>query len=219
MKNAPARLLSEFLGVFFLCLVALGAVTNSAGLTGAAIANGFVIFAGICAFGHTSGAHFNPAVTTALALTKRISVVDALGYVAAQILGGIAAAGVWQLMTDAWQGVPQLASGVSMTQGLIAEIIATFMMMIVIMGVAVDKRGSFAIIAGLPIGLAITSLIFFAGPISGAAMNPARWFGPALINGDLSNALVWILGPIVGAIAAAFVYDIIMKPARDEFHL
>ena len=215
MKNAPARLLSEFLGVFFLCLVALGAVTNSAGLTGAAIANGFVIFAGICAFGHTSGAHFNPAVTTALALTKRISVVDALGYVAAQILGGIAAAGVWQLMTDAWQGVPQLASGVSMTQGLIAEIIATFMMMIVIMGVAVDKRGSFAIIAGLPIGLAITSLIFFAGPISGAAMNPARWFGPALINGDLSNALVWILGPIVGAIAAAFVYDIIMKPARD----
>jgi len=215
MKNALARLLSEFLGVFFLCLVALGAVTNSAGLTGAAIANGFVIFAGICAFGHTSGAYFNPAVTTALALTKRISVVDALGYVAAQILGGIAAAGVWQLMTDAWQGVPQLASGVSMTQGLIAEIIATFMMMIVIMGVAVDKRGSFAIIAGLPIGLAITSLIFFAGPISGAAMNPARWFGPALINGDLSNALVWILGPIVGAIAAAFVYDIIMKPARD----
>jgi len=118
-------------------------------------------------------------------------------------------------MTDAWQGVPQLASGVSMTQGLIAEIIATFMMMIVIMGVAVDKRGSFAIIAGLPIGLAITSLIFFAGPISGAAMNPARWFGPALINGDLSNALVWILGPIVGAIAAAVVYDHIMKPARD----
>jgi MIP family channel proteins len=215
MKNAPARLLSEFLGVFFLCLVALGAVTNSAGLTGAAIANGFVVFAGICAFGHTSGAHFNPAVTTALALTKRISVVDALGYVAAQILGGIAAAGIWQLMTDAWQGVPQLASGVSMSQGLIAEIIATFMMMIVIMGVAVDKRGSFAIIAGLPIGLAITSLIFFAGPISGAAMNPARWFGPALINGDLSNALVWILGPIVGAIAATFVYDRIMKPARD----
>lgn len=215
MKNAPARLLSEFLGVFFLCLVALGAVTNSAGLTGAAIANGFVVFAGICAFGHTSGAHFNPAVTTALALTKRISVVDALGYVAAQILGGIAAAGIWQSMTDAWQGVPQLASGVSMTQGLIAEIIATFMMMIVIMGVAVDKRGSFAIIAGLPIGLAITSLIFFAGPISGAAMNPARWFGPALINGDLSNALVWILGPIVGAIAAAVVYDHIMKPARD----
>jgi MIP family channel proteins len=215
MKNAPARLLSEFLGVFFLCLVALGAVTNSAGLTGAAIANGFVVFAGICAFGHTSGAHFNPAVTTALALTKRISVVDALGYVAAQILGGIAAAGIWQLMTDAWQGAPQLASGVSMSQGLIAEIIATFMMMIVIMGVAVDKRGSFAIIAGLPIGLAITSLIFFAGPISGAAMNPARWFGPALINGDLSNALVWILGPIVGAIAAAVVYDRIMKPARD----
>ena len=214
MKDAPARLLSEFLGVFFLCLAGIGAITNQAGLTGVALAHGLAIFVAICAFGHISGAHFNPAVTTALALTKRIAPVDALAYIAAQIVGGIAAAGIWQSMTSSWQGVPSLSSGVTVTQGLVAEIMTTFMLMIVIMGVAVDKRG-IAIIAGLPIGMAITADIFFAGPISGAAMNPARWFGPALINGDLTNAVVWIVGPLVGAIAAAFVYDIIVKPARD----
>ena len=215
MKDAPARLLSEFLGVFFLCLVGIGAITNQAGLTGVALAHGLAIFVAICAFGHISGAHFNPAVTTALALTKRIAPVDAIAYIVAQLVGGLAAAALWGSMTNGWQGVPALASGVTVTQGLLAEIVTTFMLMIVIMGVAVDKRGSFAIIAGLPIGMAITADIFFAGPISGAAMNPARWFGPALVNGDLSNAVVWILGPLVGAVAAAFVYDIIVKPARD----
>jgi MIP family channel proteins len=215
MKDAPARLLSEFLGVFFLCLAGIGAITNQAGLTGVALAHGLAIFVAICAFGHISGAHFNPAVTTALALTRRIGAVDAVAYIVAQLVGGLAAAALWGSVTSNWQGVPALATGVTVTQGLIAEIVTTFMLMIVIMGVAVDKRGSFAIIAGLPIGMAITADIFFAGPISGAAMNPARWFGPALINGDLGNAVVWILGPIVGAVAAAFVYDIIVKPARD----
>lgn len=215
MKNAPARLLSEFLGVFFLCLVSIGAVTNQAGLTGVALANGLLIFAVVSAFGHVSGAHLNPAVTTALALTKRIAPIDALAYIAAQIVGGIAAAGIWQWFTHAWQGVPTLASGVTTAQGVVAEVLITFMMMLVIMNVAVDKPGSFAVLSGLPIGMAITANIFLAGPISGAAMNPARWFGPALIKGDLTHAVVWTVGPLVGAIAAAFVYDIIFKPARD----
>ena len=87
--------------------------------------------------------------------------------------------------------------------------------MITIMGVAVDKRGTFAIVAGLPVGLAITADIFFAGPATGAAMNPARWFGPALVNGSLSNALVWVVGPLLGAVIAAYLYDVVIKPAKD----
>ena len=86
--------------------------------------------------------------------------------------------------------------------------------MVTIMGVAVDSRGSFSAINGLPIGLAITGDILFAGPVTGAAMNPARWFGPALVNGDLGNAIVWTVGPIVGALIAVFAYDTIVKPSK-----
>jgi glycerol uptake facilitator-like aquaporin len=103
---------------------------------------------------------------------------------------------------------------VNITQGILIEAVATFALVIVVMGVAVDSRGTFAAVAGLPIGLVITGDILWSGPATGAAMNPARWFGPALINGDLSNAVVWIVGPIVGALVAVFAYDLIMKPAK-----
>ncbi len=214
MKNAPARLLAEFLGVFFLCLFGIGAITNDAGLTGIALAHGIAIFVAISAFAHISGAHFNPAVTIALAATKRIAALDASAYVVAQLIGGAAAAAIANLAFGSFAGVPALGDGVSSSTGIIVEAVATFILMIVIMGVAVDARGTFPIVAGLPIGLAITGDIFWAGPATGAAMNPARWFGPALVSGDMSNALVWIVGPIVGALLAVFVYDLVMKPEQ-----
>lgn len=214
MQNAPARLLAEFLGVFFLCFAGIGAITNEAGLTGVALAHGIAIFVAISAFAHISGAHFNPAVTTALAATKRIAPVDAVAYIVAQLLGGLVAAYVADFAFPAWSGVPALAAGATAGNGIIIEAIATFILMITIMGVAVDSRGSFSTVAGLPIGLSIAGGIFFAGPITGAALNPARWFGPALVAGDLSNAIVWIAGPIVGALLAAFIYDAVAKPAK-----
>mgnify|MGYP003342860048 CR=1 FL=1 len=214
MKDAPARLLAEFLGVFFLCFFGIGAISNDAGLTGVALAHGLGIFIAICAFGHISGAHFNPAITAALAATKRIAAVDAGAYVVAQLLGGAVAAILAKMAFGDLKGVPALGSGVTVTNAIIIEAVTTFVLMITVMGVAVDKRGTFSIVAGLPIGLAITGDIFFAGPVTGAAMNPARWFGPALVGGDLSNGLVWIVGPILGAVAAAFLYDTVVKPAR-----
>lgn len=214
MKDAPSRLLAEFLGVFFLCFMGIGAIANDAGLTGVALAHGLAIFIAICAFGHISGAHFNPAVTTALAVTGRIKAADAGGYIVAQLLGGVLAQALAKMAFGDAKGVPALGSGVSTTNGIIIEAVTTFILMITIMGVAVDKRGTFGIVAGLPIGMAITGDIFFAGPITGAAMNPARWFGPALLAGDLSNAVVWIVGPIVGAVAAAFLYDSVNKTPR-----
>lgn len=214
MKDAPGRLLAEFLGVFFLCFFGIGAITNDAGLTGVALAHGFAIFVAIAAFGHISGAHFNPAVTVALAATKRIATVDAAFYIIAQLLGGLVAAYVANLAFGSFSGVPALGDGVSTSTGIIIEAITTFVLMVTIMGVAVDSRGSFSAINGLPIGLAITGDILFAGPVTGAAMNPARWFGPALVNGDLGNAIVWTVGPIVGALIAVFAYDTIVKPSK-----
>jgi MIP family channel proteins len=215
MKDAPARLLAEFLGVFFLCFFGIGAITNDAGLTGVALAHGLGIFIAICAFGHISGAHFNPAITTALAATKRISAADAGAYIVAQLLGGAFAAILAKMAFGELKGIPALGSDVSVSNAIIIEAVTTFVLMITVMGVAVDKRGTFGIVAGLPIGMAITGDIFFAGPVTGAAMNPARWFGPALVGGDLSNGLVWIVGPILGALAAAFVYDAVAKTPRS----
>ena len=218
MKDAPSRLLAEFLGVFFLCLFGIGAIVNvdKAGLVGIALAHGLAIFVSICAFAHISGAHFNPAVTTALAATKRIAPLDALAYIVAQLLGGLAAAALAKYIYGdlAANGTPGLNPAVNGTQGILIEAVATFALMIVIMGVAVDSRGTFAAVAGLPIGFVIVGDIFWSGPLTGAAMNPARWFGPALVNGDLGHALVWIVGPILGALVAAFAYDTIMKPAK-----
>jgi MIP family channel proteins len=221
MKDAPSRLLAEFLGVFFLCLFGIGAIVNTAGLANngglltVAFAHGLAILVAICAFGHISGAHFNPAVTVAFAATKRIAPLDALAYIVAQLLGGAAAAIAASYgFGEAWKsGVPSLGKADS-THALVVEVIATFALMFVIMGAAVDARSKSAI-AALPIGLVIVADILWCGPLSGAAMNPARWFGPALVNNDLSNPLVWIVGPIVGALIAAFAYDAIMKPARD----
>ena len=214
MNNAPARLLAEFLGVFFLCLFGLGAIMYGADLTGVALAHGLAIFVAICAFAHISGAHFNPAVTVALAATKRIAPIDALAYVIAQLVGAVAAAAILKSAFGTLGGVPGLGDGVSVSTGILVEAVATFILMVVIMGVAVDPRGTFSIIAGLPIGMAIVGDIFFAGPATGAAMNPARWFGPAVVAGDLGSALVYIVGPIVGAMVAVFVYDIVMKPSK-----
>ena len=214
MKEAPARLLAEFVGVFFLCFFGIGAITNEAGLTGVALAHGIAIFVAISAFAHVSGAHFNPAVTVALAATKRIAPVDAVAYIIAQLLGGGAAAALAGVAFGTWAGVPALGADISVGTGILLEAVTTFVLMIVIMGVAVDSRGGFSIVGGLPIGLAIAGDIFFAGPLTGAAMNPARWFGPALVNGDLSNSIVWIVGPIVGALVAVFLYDAVIKPAK-----
>ena len=214
MKDAPARLLAEFLGVFFLCLFGIGAIMNGVDITGVALAHGLAIFVAICAFAHISGAHFNPAVTIALAATKRIAPVDAVAYIVAQLIGAAAAAAVLKSAFGTLGGVPGLADGVTTSTGILIEAVATFILMIVIMGVAVDSRGTFSIVAGLPIGMAIVGDIFFAGPATGAAMNPARWFGPALVKGDMGSALIYLVGPIVGALVAVFVYDLVMKPAK-----
>jgi glycerol uptake facilitator-like aquaporin len=107
--------------------------------------------------------------------------------------------------------------GVSTANALVAEIVTTFFLVFVIYGVAVDKRGAFSILAGLPIGLTISIAVLAVGAISGAALNPARWFGPALVSGTFDNFWVWIVGPAIGGILAGLAYDrLLLKGTAGE---
>ena len=212
MKNAPARILAEFLGTFAIVLISAAAVMNGSDLTGAALAAGISVFIGISAFAAISGSHFNPAVTIALAATKRVPILDAIDYIFTQLIAAAAAAAVLKSAFGTVGGYTKLGDGVMTNTGIMVEGIATFILMITILGVFTNAKGEVAIQQGFPIGMAVAAGIYFAGPLTGAAMNPARWFGPAIVGGEVSGAIVWIVGPILGALAAIFIYDIALKP-------
>ena len=180
MTNAPARLMAEFVGTFALVLLGAGSILSGADITGIALAHGIAIFVSVSAFAHISGGAFNPAVTIALWATKRMKSLDALAYIVTQLLGGLLAAFILKFAYGTFAqkvGVPTLAEPIKPLYGLLIEGLATFLLMMVIMGVAIDSRGTFSAVAGLPIGLIITADILFSGPLTGGAMNPARWFG------------------------------------------
>ncbi len=217
MTNAPARLMAEFVGTFALVLLGAGSILSGADITGIALAHGIAIFVSVSAFAHISGGAFNPAVSIALWATRRMKSLEALLYIVSQLLGGLLAAIILKTVYGSFAqnvGVPTLAEPIKPLHGVLIEALVTFLLMIVIMGVAIDSRGTFSAVAGLPIGLTISAGILFAGPLTGAAMNPARWLGPAIASGQLDNFWIWIIGPIVGALAAAFLYDGLVKPPK-----
>ena len=208
------KLVAEFLGTFTLVFVGAGAImTGKADLLGIALAHGLAIAIMIAAVGGISGGHFNPAVTFGFLLTKRISIEKAAQYWVSQLLGASFAAWILKSVYGSMAGTvggASLSQGVSPMKAMLAEGIGTFLLMLVIVGTAIDKRGSFA--AGFPIGLTISSVILVIGPMTGAALNPARWFGPALVTGTWSNAWVWIIGPLLGAGLAALGYNWLLNP-------
>ena len=210
----------EFLGPFALVFAGVGAIIQTQGedLVAIALAHGLAIGLMISAVGHISGGAFNPAVTLGLLAAGRIDPPRAGVYIVAQLLGGVAGAAALTLVyPDLGEigrnrlgvnlGVPVLGPDVSVTNGLVMEIILTFFLMFVIFGVVIDKRTGGRAIAGLAIGLTITMDIFAGGVVSGAVMNPARALGPAIIQGDFADHWIWWLGPIVGAVVAALLYN------------
>ena len=210
------KLIAEFVGTFTLIFIGAGAgLVGGGDIVSIGLANGLAIGLMVTAVGHISGGHFNPAVTLAMLVTGRIEVPEAIRYWIAQLTGALAAAlvllgalGTSYRKADAgWLGTPGVGSTFDTKNALIAEIVATFFLVFVIFGVAVDKRGAFKTLAGLPIGLMITIDVFAIGGVSGGAMNPARWFGPALVSFHFDDFWVWIVGPGIGALLAAFVYD------------
>ena len=215
------RAAAEFIGAFALTFVGVGSILAGGGLVGAAFAHGLVIAVMVSAVGHISGGHFNPAVTLAFLVTRRIETGLAVLYWAAQFTGAFAAAlivsGVVpdQLTDPARLGTPTIGGGMGAGAGFLVEAILTFFLVWVIFATAVDPRGTFKSIAGLAIGLTITLDILFAGPFTGAAMNPSRAFGPELVGGHWEDAWVWYLGPALGAAAAALAYEwLYLRPVR-----
>ena len=212
------KILSEAIGTFTLIFLGAGAiVSGKADLQGVAFAHGLAIFVMVSALAGISGAHFNPAVSAAMFATKRICGQDFLYFVLAQLAGASVASLALNFIygNSNGYGLPAIASGTSVSAGVLAEMLGTALLMLVIFGVAVDRRSVAASNPGLPIGLTITAIIFSVGPITGAALNPARWFGPALFSGDWSNAWVYILAPTLGAVLAALGYSAVAKPEQS----
>ena len=211
----PKALVAEFTGAFGLCFVGILAIhhagAGATNLTGVALAHGLIIAVLVAAFAATSGAHFNPAVSAALFAAKKIDAATFVGYVIAQIAGaavGALAAGSIVGNAAIAAGTPAVAEGIAPTGALISEVIGTFFLVSVIFGVAVDKRSPGSATAPLFIGLTIVACILGIGPISGCAINPARFLGPALVGGGMgANMWVWVVGPLLGGILAGVLYD------------
>jgi aquaporin Z len=227
-EDALRRAVAEFVGAFALIFIGVGSIVTAnsihdPSLIGVAIAHGVTIAVMVSAVGHISGGHFNPAVTVGFLITRRIKPALAVLYWLAQLSGAaLAALLVRELLPRASSdavhlGVPALGGGVDAGAGFALEAIFTFFLVWVVFATAVDPRGTFKSIAGLAIGLTITIDILFGGPLTGAAMNPARAFGPELVGSHWSHAWVWYAGPVLGAVVAAAMYELLyLRPARPE---
>jgi MIP family channel proteins len=224
MYSKPQKLIAEFIGTFMLIFCGVGSICadqflrsgsngqNGVGLLGIALAHGLAIGIMVTALGHISGGHFNPAVTIGFWVTQKLSTLDTLLYWIAQLAGGTAAAYILRrLPVEVWGpaqlGTPDLASGISRGNGMLFEAIMTFFLVLVVFATAVDERGAFDKVAGFAIGLTITAGALFGGPFTGAALNPARAFGPALAASHWNNHGVYWVGPLAGGMAAGFLYN------------
>jgi aquaporin TIP len=211
------RAVAEFVGTFTLIFAGVGAIALGADLDGVAFAHGLAIAVMVSAVGHISGGHFNPAITFGFLITRRIQPVLAGIYWLAQLAGALAAALLvkWLMPGDALRiGVPTVHV-VGSFEAAVLEAILTFFLVWVVFATAADPRGSFTSIAGLAIGLTITIDVFMGGPLTGAAMNPARAFGPELVGNFWGEAWIYWLGPLIGASIAAVGYDwLYLRPPR-----
>lgn len=218
--------IAEFVGTFALVFVGGGAImmvqhtNNNAGLLPIALAHGLILAMMVSAFMNVSGAHFNPAVTTALLVARRITPTVAGVHIVAQLIGGVVAALALKMTMPSavfaatQAGGQSIALEITATQAIILEAIATFFLVNVIYGTAVSAAAPK--IGGLAIGLTIAADILAIGPLTGASMNPARSFGPAIVSGVLAGQVVYWVGPIIGAIAAAMLWEFgILGPDRN----
>lgn len=218
-EHSLRKCIAEFIGTFGIVFFGCGSVVlagDELGLVGISLAFGLIVGTMVAALGHISGAHINPAVTSMLLVTGRIKLPMAAAYVGAQMLGGIVGALVLEGVADPvkWEAAAgattTLAEGVNVWQGLVVEICMTFFLVLVIFGSAIDPRGSK--LGPAAIGAVVTLDILVGGPLTGASMNPARTFGPALISGTWDHHWVYWAGPLLGAVAAAFVYGKMVIP-------
>jgi aquaporin NIP len=214
-------LIAEAVGTFALVFAGCGAImvdakTHQLGHVGVAITFGLVIMFGIYAVGHISGAHFNPGVTFAFALSRHFPWRRALGYWGAQLAGALAAAAILRASLGNVANVGATLPSGSQGQSFLWELILTFFLMFVIMAVATDTR-AVGEAAAIAIGGTVLFDAMFGGPISGASMNPARSAGPAIVSGNLHALWLYIVAPICGASLAAVIYQFVRgEPAGEQ---
>jgi aquaporin NIP len=220
-RRATAEGLAAFALVFAGCgaIIANREYDGALGTVGIALVFGLVIMVMVYATGHLSGAHINPSVTIAFTLTRHFEVREAIAYIAAQLTGATLAAlvlrAVWPSKpADLGVTIPTVAAG----SAFVYESILTAVLMFVIMAVATDTRAVGAA-AAIAIGGVIGLDALFGGPVTGASMNPARSFGPALVSGTWTDFWVYVAGPLVGASLGAFAYQAVRgrppRPAPD----
>jgi aquaporin Z len=215
-RTMGARLACEFVGTFALVYVGMLSIANHSGIVGVALAHGLTIAVMASATMYISGAQFNPAVTFGAWLARHISGRDALLYVVVQVVAALLAALLVRISlggADISAGVPSVASGTSAVAAILIEAILTFFLVFVVFGTGIDQRFG-SRIGGLAIGFAVTLDILAGGPLTGAAMNPARWLGPALAVGDLSAWLTYTAGPLIGAALAALLWKGLLAERR-----
>ena len=210
-------LLSEFVGTFAIVFVGVGAivadhVTNGAlGLTGIALAFGFVVAAMATATAQVGGGHLNPAVSFGMLISGRMKLWDCLGYTFAQCCGGVAAmviltTAVSPLALEAVNyGITAVGEGATPRMAFVMEIVLTFFLVFTAFGTVVDQRAPK--LGALLAGFAVAMCVLVGGPVSGAALNPARWLGPAVISGDFYDWWVYAVGPLAGGLLAAVLYS------------
>jgi len=233
LHSTAQKLTAEFVGTFALCFAGIGAMCadsflksgspNAAGtgLLGIALAHGLAIAVMVNSLGHISGGHFNPAITIGFWVSKKIGTGMTLLYWAAQLAGAGAASLLLTVILprDLWRapglmlGVPALGTGIDNVHAMVLEAALTFLLVWVVFATTVDEKSSFRSTAGFSIGLTIAIGILVGGPLSGAAMNPARAFGPVLITGMWKDHGVHWVGPLFGgALAAATYSSVFLRP-------
>jgi MIP family channel proteins len=212
-RKVAAELVATFLFVFVGAggVISAAALGPSTGLLVAAFANGIGLALAVSISMNVSGGHVNPAVTLAMLVTKRIKPSLAIAYIVAQVLGATIAATLLVALVPAsagspvHYGAPSLAQSTSVATGILLEFIMTFVLLVAVFGTAVDPRAPK--MAGIGIGLAVFLDVLVGGPYTGAMMNPARALGPEIASGFFAVWYVYWIGPILGGITAALVYD------------
>jgi aquaporin Z len=220
------QLVAEALGTFFLCFAGIGAIVSvsapiesGVGLVGIALAHGLALSVAVSIFAGISGAHFNPAVTLGMFSTGRIEAPKAVLYIVAQLVGATVAAAACNYIfpadavKDANLGIPLPADWVTTPVLFTTEFILTFLLMTAIFGTAVDNRAISMKLGGFGVGLTVAFEILAGGTVTGASMNPARSFGPALIHGNFSHHTWYWLAPVAGALVAALIFHhVLLEP-------
>ena len=209
-EDVLRRGVAEFVGAFTLIFIGGGAgIVSGSDIVAVALANGLAIGIMVTNLGHISGGHFNPAITLGFVVSRRIAPLLAAVYWASQLLGAISAAFIlrWLFQKAAVAAFAAPAPHTTDAKAFVLEGIMTVFLVWAVWATAVDARGAFKSIAGLAIGLSITIDVFVGGPVTGAAMNPARAFGPELAGGMWHGWWIYWVGPAAGALLASLVYE------------